>query len=314
MPIDPLTGTYQTLTAGNVTGCTTVWPGLASPAANTSPCKNASNFPNDQLYSGRNTILATTLGEESFVDANGSGLYDWIDADSDGIYDAGEVLEIFEDLDEAFVDKNEDGVFGNSLTIGACTSAADPDGPDCANWIVGGAEDIHVETFTGLVGNGVFDRGNGIYNGRLCHPQLEAASLCTLEPILVRDSVVVVMSGGIPFLSLRDFGTEALHDGLVDLSAATGSNGVPETIVVYLSDFQNGRLPSGTDLGISVDNCKIEGTIDYIEPNTNAEGFSTVEITVGPDDTPSVGSITITVETPEFSGNTTRFASFSCLD
>lgn len=312
LPVDPLTGVYQTLPSGNLTGCTTAWPGLASPSIDTSPCLNESNFPNDQLYSGRNTILATTLGEESFVDANGSGLYDWIDADADGFYDIGETLEIFQDLDEAFVDENEDGVFGNALTTGACTSAADPDGPECVNWVEGGGEDIHVETFTGLAGNGVFDRGNGIYNGRLCHPELEAASLCTLEPILVRDSVVVVMSGGVPYLSLRDEATGAIFDGLVDFTAV----GAPpkETLLLYMADFQNGRLPMNTDAGITVDNCKVEGTPDFIVPNTNDEGFSIFEITIVPDDTPSTGSITIEVQTPEFAGNTSRSISLSCAD
>lgn len=51
-----------------------------------------------QPYGGRATILATAVGEESFIDTNGNGLYD-----------SGEP---FTDLTEAFRDDNEDNVFG----------------------------------------------------------------------------------------------------------------------------------------------------------------------------------------------------------
>jgi hypothetical protein len=60
------------------------------------------------IFGGRSTILATAIGEESFIDANGNGLYD------DG--------ELFEDLGEAFLDHNEDGIY-NPAGV-ACTPPA----------------------------------------------------------------------------------------------------------------------------------------------------------------------------------------------
>lgn len=306
--VSPATGTLRTITAGNLTGCPGVFPG-------TGPCLNEATFPDEQIYSGRNTILATTLGEESFVDANGSGLYDWIDLDNDGLYEPldGETLEIFEDLDEAFVDENEDGVFGNDLTPGACTSAADPDGPECVNWITGGGEDTHVETFPETaIGNGVFDRGNGIYNGRLCHPDLEslATPLCSFEPVLVRDSVVLVMSGNKPVLSLRDNSPRALHDGVVDLTGIATS----ETVILYASDFQNGRLPAGTVIDVAVTNCDIAGTTTFEVPNSNDEGFTVISLTLSNDGDTSEGQVNIEVTTPESVDDYTEIISFACLD
>ncbi|VAX03138.1 Invasin domain protein [hydrothermal vent metagenome] len=51
-----------------------------------------------QPYGGRATIVATVVGEESFIDTNGNGVFD--DGDS------------MKDLPEAWVDENEDGVRG----------------------------------------------------------------------------------------------------------------------------------------------------------------------------------------------------------
>lgn len=301
--VDQLTGDFRTIEAGNLTGCPGVYPGSG-------PCLNVATFPEEQLYSGRNTVLATTLGEESFVDANGSGLYDWIDLDNDGLYEPGdgETLEVFEDLPEAFLDENEDGVFGNSLTQGACTSAA----PGvCADWVTGGAEDVHVESFPDSIsGNGEYDQGNGIYNGRLCHPVLEAANQCTTDPILVRDSLVIVMSGQAPYLSLRDSGTGAQHDLDADLTG-----GGSETVVLYASDYQNGLLPSGTTVTVENDNCNIAGVSSYTVPNSNNPGFTTFNITVTPDDTlGETGTVVISVTTPDAVGGITSSTSFTCRD
>ena len=267
-------------------------------------------FPQEQIYSGRTTVLATTLGEESFVDANGSGRYDWIDANGNGAYDMGETLEAFTDLDEAFVDHNEDGVFGNRLTPGSCVNSPDA-GLDCSTYEVGGDEDEHVENHPGsAVGDGNFNAGNGIYNGRLCHPDLEALDLCTFDPVLVRDSLVIVMSGRNPLISLRDSGTRALFDNEADLAC-----GGSETIVAYISDFQNGRMPGGTTVAITNDNCRVAGVSSFTIPDTNAPGFTEFAITLTPDDTlGETGTVTLTVTAPDEVGGNINSATFTCID
>ncbi|MBI9091472.1 MAG: Ig-like domain-containing protein [Desulfobacterium sp.] len=80
---------------------------------------------------GRVTILATALGEESFIDANGSGRYEssadilgddmdeaFVDADEDGI----------RDVDEEFMDYNKDllfteknGMYNGTLCVTGCS-------------------------------------------------------------------------------------------------------------------------------------------------------------------------------------------------
>lgn len=58
-------------------------------------------------HSGLVTVMASTRGEESFVDLNGNGVFDFVDDDGDGQHDADEeALEPFVDMPEPFLDKN----------------------------------------------------------------------------------------------------------------------------------------------------------------------------------------------------------------
>ncbi len=114
---------------------------------------------------GRLTILATAIGEESFVDANGNGLYD--------------VGEQFFDLPEAFVDGNEDGVRGINTT--------EPFKP--------------IEEFVDFNNNGSYDAGDGQFNGvlRACDVLTPRPAGCpntsASTTLNVRSSLVIVLSG-----------------------------------------------------------------------------------------------------------------------
>ncbi len=103
----------------------------------------------------RVTILATILGEESFADTNGNGVFD------DG--------EKFFDTAEVFRDDNENDVF---------------DAFDSVNNIYEESRDYN--------NNGQYDGKNGLYDGVLCSIN---ATLCSNEPnIYASDSVVLVLS------------------------------------------------------------------------------------------------------------------------
>jgi len=131
-----------------------------------------------QIYGGRSSILVTAIGEESFTDIDGNGLWD--------------PGEPHQDLPEAFVDHNENGVYDGDSN---CTPADDPAGRDCAS----GLE----ETYVDFNSNGVYDNGNGIYNGTLCSEALELAGQCSRELVSVNDSGLVVMSSE-PSIVLTD--------------------------------------------------------------------------------------------------------------
>ena len=231
-------------------------------------------FPG-QIFGGRSTILAYATGEESFVDANGNGIYDWIDSNGNGRYDDGEALESFVDLSEAFIDHNEDGVFGNSVAAGACTGVGrgnsiqsvvdindlDEDGLTvesvgaaviCQAWQVGGAE----EEFIDFNANGVYDRDNGIYNGILCSPVLAALPepLCTKELVHVRNELTIIAGGETPRLAI--YGTNNLLLTEAD-AAVTLAEGASATRRIIISDRFNGRLPAGTQFEVAATGCEI---------------------------------------------------------
>ncbi len=81
---------------------------------------------NPRPSNGRSTIIATAIGEESFVDANGNGIFDGVDTwtdlaeafrddDEDGAYDPG---EFFLDFNQDQLRSPSDGQFNGLLCVG----------------------------------------------------------------------------------------------------------------------------------------------------------------------------------------------------
>jgi hypothetical protein len=129
--------------------CTTV-DGTCEVTWTTSSCDDV---PADHT----NTIMAYTIGEESFDDANGNNLFD--DGDT-----------IFDDLEEPYVDANNNNIYDSGEKI-----IDVPNGND----------------LTGV--NGVHDIGDTFFNGGGC----THSSLCStvINSIYVWDQVVIQMDG-----------------------------------------------------------------------------------------------------------------------
>jgi hypothetical protein len=256
-----------------------------------------------QVFGGRSTILAYAIGEETFIDANGNGQYD-----------AGEA---FSDMPEAFIDHNEDGVFGNMNTVGACvsrdaiktTSGTTPDLGLCDTWQSGGEE----EEFVDFNNSQTYDQGDGVYNGTLC-PAGAATSVCTRDLITVSDSLTLNVGGSSPFIGIYST-TNVLLDGAdvgVDITDADNSN----VRRVYVSDVFNGRLPGGTTVAFASDNCEVQGVSSYEVVDTSAFGNHVFDVFLGEDTSTdkTSGLVTITVSVPERAGNVVATASFGCVD
>ncbi len=193
-----------------------------------------------QQYGGRSTILAFSQGEESFIDSNGNGQYDF--------------GESFVDLTEAFHDLNEDDVFGNGdPSSDDSRNAANPDcyGPaaplttstedEC--YQIGGDEEEFVDFGDSDATNnlkdldGKFNAGNGIYNGTLCPdevsqrtefcdnnatPCLEPTGrYCTRDLVNIRRDIVILYSDSSASFGVRDTGTGE-YIGSVDVSGGGG--------------------------------------------------------------------------------------------
>src|SRR5690606_14980376 len=132
---------------------------------------------------GKVRILATTPGNESFIDINGNGTYDYgIDIFSIGdpdssacnlnvpIPSAAGASSSCDDLGEAFTDRNHNGVY-----------------------------DLGVDTFIDFDSNGQRTEGNGIYDGILC---AAGSTNCTRNTVTVREDLMLVMSDGVPAVNI----------------------------------------------------------------------------------------------------------------
>ena len=171
-----------------------------------------------QRYGARSTILAFAQGEESFIDSNGNGLYDF--------------EEPFVDLTEAFLDSKEDDVFGNGdptsddsrdETERDCYGPASPLSSTASSgrcFQIGGEEEEPVD----FNENGIFDAGNGIYNGTLCPLEVSDRTdtcdnntdpcddeaneqYCTRDLVSINKEAVIIFSGSFASFALHDAAT-----------------------------------------------------------------------------------------------------------
>ena len=217
------------------------------------PCPDDLNI----FHGGRSTVLVTTIGEESFDDENGNGLWD--------------LGEAHADLPEAFVDHNENGVYdGNS----DCTVDETPEGRTCAS----GLE----ETYVDFNENGKYDDGNNIYNGTLCPLNLESSGACTRELVNVRADGVIVMSetGGQRLVLLDVFFN--VVNSIPDVDSDV-------TYHVFAADQYNNLPPEGAVLSAVSDSCEIVTEEVVTIPNSNATGAFGMVVKIVENDILSTG-------------------------
>ncbi len=231
----------------------------------------AMGSPNGASRPGRSTVLATAIGEESFIDANGDGRFDDgenFDGDPDPSFNS--------DLGEAFLDVDGDGVF-------------DADGS---------------ETFLDFNVNQVRDDDNDLFTGLLCTgPTLCDPDASTLH---VRDSVTIIMSGSAPIIeSDRDI---SISGGVFD--AASGTFTIPAGGVAFVffvvRDENDQPMPAETSIALSIDDAaSIVGADSYSVPCTlddtaggNTYGFAVKANDPTDDGSDESGAAQLTVTSP----------------
>ncbi|MBI3776915.1 MAG: hypothetical protein HY273_15460 [Gammaproteobacteria bacterium] len=220
------------------------------------------------------------LGETLFVDRNGNGVYDgagtfasgeaYTDADSSGTFTG----PGFADYAEAFLDKNENGVRDQG------------------------------EPYLDFNNNGQYDLRDGAYSGALC----THTSLCAVpNTVHVRNSIVIVMSGSQPHITVQD----PLNNNLTYYSnipgvpvsgIATPLNiaGGSADLKITLTDNAGQSLPAGTIITISADAGELKGESEITIPGNTTYGRAAV-VSIKDDDTASTatGKIKIHVATPK---------------
>jgi hypothetical protein len=187
---------------------------------------------------GRITVKAAAIGNESFIDINGNGLYDkgidqFNNASNNG--DCSPNVPVLsaetpsnsantpcDDLGEAYLDKNENGIHDANEAFDD-TSSPNLDGsPD--------------QKFT---------EGNGIYNGVLCTEEAEKNNECSRKPITIRQDLLIVMTSY--HIMKRD---EVLPFIKTTLS------GLGDSTLFLLADINGHGIGAGSTLSIDAANLK----------------------------------------------------------
>jgi len=183
---------------------------------------------------GRITILATAIGNESFIDTNGNGIFDKDDifktaADGGNCnrnvpYSSGEIPENSniipcDDLSEAYLDKNENKVRDGNEEFVDFTSVAAEGIPD-----------------------NLYTTGNGKYNGVLCLD--ESSGLCSRSQVTIRQDtrLVLTTSGILKYQKKLPFIDDAL------IAAKLPAPAVSTTFL--LADDNGNGIAQGTKLEI----------------------------------------------------------------
>ncbi len=216
------------------------------------------------IRGGRSSILVTAIGEESFVDRNGNGVMDQ------------DEQTLFENMPEAFIDKNEDGVWTPGL-------------PQCPGELTSGPLRCiagQEETYVDFNSNGAYDNNDdpAWYNGLLC-PVAGDGVWCSRQLINVRASHVVTLGAAPNWVEYR----------------RTTTVGTAQTVTMYISDIFNNPPPGGASVSLTAkDNCKVVGQESFSIPNYSTSGaygftFSTLGEIKDPIET---GSVEITLTTP----------------
>jgi hypothetical protein len=212
-----------------------------------------------QSFGGRATVVATAIGNESFPDLNGNGVYDATEeTDFAGNNVSGEPY----DLPEAFVDYNEDGVFDNTQ-------------PGAA-----------LETFIDFDADATYDAADTEYNGVLCG---DATNCSTEQSINIRRSLVLVMADG-----TANFATSVPAGG-ADISIVGEGTGTAEVII---ADFHNQQMPAGTTVEFEATVGSIVSSSSFTWPSSNHNGGRAFSVIIKGEATPVAGTLIVTVTSP----------------
>jgi len=295
----------------------------------TVPRLDSSDIIWDRPLGGRFTVTAYAEGQESFIDLNNNGLFDF------GEYYLGY------DLTEVFKDHNENGVYDNANRNG-CADPSDPCNPVNST----GGE---FETYEDKNGDGEYNLIDDKYNGLLCTDAASQQGVggCTKELVHVRRNIPMVMSGSAVFtraitaidgskvkagcadytvtndggtvgdisddfdvllLELEPSDTPGYCDvRTVDLNSSI--SGVDSSdlisllnITVVYSDMYNNPPPFETDISVSASNGEISGTTSSTISNTSSRIPGSISFTISREGTgnkKTSGTIAVGFKTPK---------------
>ncbi|ABO24092.1 Ig-like domain-containing protein [Shewanella loihica] len=242
-----------------------------------------------QPYGGRVTILARAIGEESFPDLNGNGRFDLVEFED--FKTKQDVSGNPYDLDEAFVDHNEDGLYNPKFDGEAGGDA---------------------ETFVDFNNNKEFDVADGLYNGSLCAldetgaPHAGCSSV--KKSLDVRASLVLVMSGSTAVASTPIIVDSCTEDASLTDDPCKGLNGNQTIdilgkstggVSIIVGDLHNQPLPQGTVITFTPSAGSLASKGSYTVTSTNVNRAEPYSVTIKGADQPDAGTLIIEATTPK---------------
>ncbi|MGI2111316.1 hypothetical protein ACRN9C_18270 [Shewanella frigidimarina] len=249
-----------------------------------------------QKYGGRATVTATAIGEESFPDLNGNGRFDASEANT--FLTGPDVTGQSFDLNDAYNDYNEDGLFNPQQT--------------------GGQAGGTLEELIDFNSNGIFDLKDGKYNGVLCSDPVHSAcadGVSDSKSLFVRRSLTLVMSGSAAYATERQDAFESVtadyirqngYDFVLINDIAGLHYGSNMTIVgkgsatatFTISDLHNQQMPAGSIVRFTTSAGSVVSSSEYTWPSTNYNGGRQFTTTIKGEDEPNSGVFLVEVESP----------------
>jgi hypothetical protein len=232
---------------------------------------------NPRPSDGRITILATMVGEESFLDANGNGVLDGDDPNP---------IANGNDMSEAFLDSDEDGVF-----------------------------DLGSEEFVDINENATYDSADGEFNGLLCCDSAAvAAAVAAGDGLCLSVSPTAFNCSSSKNISVRGYGLIVMSGDEAYFSYSATSLDVsdePQTVSVLITDVNGNPMAKGTTIDLSATNGVITSSTSYtVKDKSVAVPY---KVTVEADSTAGeTGKLKIKVTTP--TDNVTSSAVVTIID
>lgn len=218
---------------------------------------------------GRTTIIAHAIGEESFEDEDGDGIFDG--ASDCTVAAPGE--ECFFDLPEAWRDDDEDNV-----------------------------RDAPNEDFVDFNSNGVHDTEDGEWNGVVC-----GSGTCSADLVTVSDSLVLVMArswadvlffdeNGDPYAGVPQLPTTITA---CIAGAGTFEPAAPATLADFIANGRGQPMPAGTTINFSSTVGEISSSkTSWTVPSTNSDSPNCHTYGIGDTESGEQGAFEVTITSP----------------
>jgi len=245
----------------------------------------------DDCRPGRVKVLATAIGNESFGDENGNGLYDGPDTDTFNADPGSTTCNPAVPQSTASAGTNGCDDLGEAYLDSDFNDTRQTNG---------------LEPFVDFNQNGNFDLGNGIYDGVLCSDTALDAGECTRNSVSVRDDLRLILVCETPLMVNNE--SQIVSPGRLpgqhDLVLGLGQTG---TVSMLLADCNGNGMAPGTTVDLNTNN------LENAQADTNLDGAlsgspdpTLLQVIVTADDTdPASGFIFMNITSPTPDGSLT---------